>query len=68
VPAGNNQGQSRLVGQGALPFHQGLALVQQDGVDVSFQVVDGDERQTLREGEGLGEGDAHQQRPCKSRP
>jgi len=35
--------------------------MQKDGVDVAFEMVDGDERQTLCEGEGFGVGDADEQ-------
>ncbi len=35
----------------------------QDGVDVAFEVVDGDERFAEGEGEGLGEGDADEEGP-----
>jgi hypothetical protein len=41
--------------------------VQQHRVDVPFKVVDGDQRQPLREGQRLGIGDAHQQRAGQSR-
>ena len=34
----------------------------EDGVDVAFEVVDGDEGFVEAEGEGLGVGDADQQR------
>ena len=39
-----------------------LVLVEQHGVDVAFKMIDGDERQPLREGQRLGVGNAHQQR------
>ena len=40
----------------------GLALVEEDGVDVAFEMVDGDERDVLRVGQGLGIGDADEER------
>ena len=46
----------------------GLALLEEDSVDVAFEVVDGDQRKTLREGQRLGVGNPHQQRPGQSRP
>ena len=36
----------------------GLAFEKQDGVDMTFEVVDGDEGQVLSEGESFGVGDA----------
>jgi hypothetical protein len=39
-----------------------FALVQQDGVDVAFEVVDGDEGQVGGEGQGFGVGDADEER------
>ena len=41
--------------------------MQQHGVNVAFEVVDGDQRQPLRKGQRLGVGDAHQQCPGQSR-
>ena len=38
-----------------------LGLLQQDSVDVAFEVVDGDERQVFCEGQRLGVGDADEQ-------
>ncbi len=38
-----------------------LALIQQDGVDVAFKMVDGDERNVLRVGQSFGVGDADEQ-------
>jgi len=40
----------------------GLAFIQEDGVDVAFQMVDGDEGQVVGEGESFGVGDADQKR------
>jgi len=40
---------------------EGLLGVHQDGVDVAFEVVDGDQREVGAEGEGLGEGDADEE-------
>ena len=37
-------------------------MLQQHGVDVAFEVVDGDERLAQREGEGLGVADTDEQR------
>jgi len=37
-------------------------------MDVTFEVIDGDEGQPLREGKRLGVGDAHQQRSGKPGP
>ncbi len=45
-----------------------LPFMQQNGVDVPLQVVDGDQRQPLRKGQRLGVGDAHQQRSGQPRP
>ena len=69
MAAGDDQGQGGFrVRLRTLPTSgRGFALIQQDGVDVAFEVVDGDERQTLREGQSLGVGDAHQQRSGESR-
>jgi len=41
---------------------QGLALVEQHGVDVAFEVVDGDQRKIVGEGESFGIGDADEER------
>jgi hypothetical protein len=38
-----------------------LAFVEEDGVDVAFEVVDGDEGEAGGEGEGLGVGDADEE-------
>ena len=38
-----------------------FALVEKDGMDVAFKMVDGDEGNVLREGEGFGVGDADEQ-------
>jgi poly(A) polymerase len=51
-------------------FHGGfaaLARFHQDGVNVAFEVVDGDQRLVEAEAEGLGVGDADQQRACQAR-
>ena len=40
---------------------EGRACVHENGVDVAFEVVDGDEREVGAEGEGLGEADADEQ-------
>ncbi len=45
-------------GEGGLVLR---AHLQQHGVDVAFEVVDGDERLAEREGQGLGVGDADEQ-------
>ncbi len=37
-------------------------VFKQDGMDVAFDVIDGDQRDVATEGEGLGVGDADQQR------
>ena len=39
-----------------------LTFIEEDGVDVAFEVVDGDEWQSLGEGEGFGVGDANEER------
>ena len=39
----------------------GFALIQQHRVDVAFEVVDGDERKLVGEGQRLSVGDADQQ-------
>jgi len=46
-----------------LPFQSTLLFVfiEEDGVDVAFQVVDGDEREVLGEGQGFGIGDADEE-------
>lgn len=44
-----------------------FALVEQYRVDVSFKVVDGDERQALREGECFGIGDPDEKSSCQAR-
>lgn len=41
------------------------AVFQQYGVDMAFQVIDGDERLAERPGKGLGVGHADQQSPGK---
>ena len=38
-----------------------FALVEKDGVDMSFKMVDGDERNVLRVGQSFGVGDADEQ-------
>ncbi len=38
-----------------------FAFVEKDGVDMSFKMVDGDEGNVLREGQGFGVGDADEQ-------
>ena len=58
VAAGDDEGEQRELhgGFGA------LAGLHQDGVDVAFEVIDADERNVEAEGEGLGVGDADEQR------
>ena len=46
---------------GVIAVQLGLALVEEDGVDVAFQMVDGDEGQIGGEGQGFGVGDADEQ-------
>ena len=58
VAAGDDEGEER-------EFHRGfatLARLHQDGVDVAFEVVDGDERLVEAVGEGLCVGDADEER------
>src|SRR5712671_1821896 len=57
VAAGDDEGEDG-------EFHWGfaaLACFHKDGVDVAFEVVDGDQRLVEAEGEGFGVGDADQQ-------
>ena len=56
VAAGNDQGQ-----RSAIPQLEHLAVRQQNGVDVTLKVVDGDERLAQGKGERLGIGDSNQQ-------
>lgn len=44
-----------------------LTLVEKDGMNVAFKVVDGDERKILRVGQRFGIGDADEQRSGKAR-
>ena len=44
-----------------------LAFVEEDGVDVAFQMVDGDEGKVVGEGEGFGVGDADEEGSSKAR-
>ncbi len=66
VSAGNDEGQRGVAGilRVAVVVEDVLllALVEEDGVNVAFKMVDGDERKILREGQRLGIGDADEQR------
>ena len=42
-----------------------LGMLQENSVDVPFEVVDGDERQVAREGQGLGVTDSDKQGACE---
>ena len=42
-------------------------MLEEDGVDMSLEVVDCDEGLAQRIGEGLGVADAHEQCSCKTR-
>ena len=46
----------------ALRLCRGFALVEQDRVDVAFEMIDGDEWEVVGEGESLGVGDADEKR------
>src|ERR1039457_1623027 len=73
VAAGDDQGESRLflvASNSAVILSErseskdlrlGLSFIQQDGVDVAFEVVDGDEGQPVGEGQGFGVGDADEE-------
>ena len=50
MPTGHNQGQHRKI-QLLIPL---LTLLQQHGVDVTFEMINGDERLVEGEGQGLG--------------
>ena len=79
VPAGDDQRQRRLVAwifansvilserSESKDLLLGFTFIQQHGMDVPFQMVDGNQRQFLRKSQRLGIGNAHQQRPGKSR-
>ena len=60
VAAGDDGGEQRA-GVGEVLF--GL---KQDGLDVAFEVVDGDERETGAEGQGFGEADADEERASQA--
>ena len=49
--------------RGQLHRRAAAARLQDHGVDVAFDVVDGDQRQAADECQRLGIGEAHQQRP-----
>jgi hypothetical protein len=66
MPAGDDQGQGLRVFR--LGVRGSLALVEQDSVNMALDMIDGDERQALSEGEGFGIGDSHQERSCQTRP
>ena len=57
VSAGNDEGQHRKL-QIVVSF---LPLFEQHGMDVAFEMVDGDQRLVEGEGQSLGIADAHQQ-------
>jgi hypothetical protein len=58
VPPGHQQGEQR-------PLE--ARLLEQRCEEVSFQVVDADERHAPRQGEGLGRGQSHEQRADEAR-
>lgn len=61
VAAADDEGEERVrVGEGSGGVHE-------DGVDMAFQVIDGDQREVGAEGEGFGEGDADEQGPGEAR-
>ena len=70
VSAGDDEGKGWVAARvGAAPVRRailgrafGLALVQEHGVNVAFEMVHGNQRKTIGEGEGLGVGNANKKR------
>ena len=60
VAARDDQGEGGLVVAGVEAIG-GRSLFEEDGVDVAFKMIDGDEREALGEGEGFGVGDADEE-------
>ena len=68
VATGDDEGESGLVVEiRAVGFAGGTALVEEDGMDVPLKMVDGDERDVLRVGEGLCVDDADEEGSGKAR-
>jgi len=62
VSTGDDEGEGGFVIEfRAVGLAGGVALVEEDGVDVALKMVDGDERDVLRIGESLCVGDANEE-------
>ena len=61
VTSGNDEGEHGKLQIGIFS----LALLEQHGVDVAFEMVDRDERLAEREGQRFSEADANEQRSCE---